>query len=142
MQNFTAKELTELKSAMVGVMLQACIPMLFSMPQVINLAMYNISKFFQLFCFTIFESHYSTISDSAIRLEKSFWVVINFLNYFTLFLNPMVTMLFVKQFRIATIRFIKNGSMLKSTTSVQDITPSAAPTPMFRRSLPSVLITA
>ena len=42
---YSDKELKDMKQAMIGVMLQACIPMLFNMPQVINLAMYNVGKF-------------------------------------------------------------------------------------------------
>lgn len=41
---YTDRELRDMKQAMIGVMLQACIPMLFNMPQVINLAMYNLGK--------------------------------------------------------------------------------------------------
>ncbi|KAE9555413.1 hypothetical protein FO519_001350 [Halicephalobus sp. NKZ332] len=83
---YTKKELQDMKQAMIGVMLQACIPMLFNMPQVINLAMYNV--------------------EAQLRMSKDAWRVINGLNYFTLFLNPCVTLLFVKQFRIAALSFI------------------------------------
>uniref|UniRef100_A0AC35FAY2 G-protein coupled receptors family 1 profile domain-containing protein n=1 Tax=Panagrolaimus sp. PS1159 TaxID=55785 RepID=A0AC35FAY2_9BILA len=107
LNTFSPKELKDTKKAMMGVTLQACIPMLFSMPQVINLAMYNI--------------------DSAIRMPKSFWVVINFLNYFSLCLNPLVTMLYVKQFRIATVKFLKNGKLVTGN-SVHEFTAVAAAT--------------
>uniref|UniRef100_A0AC34Q087 G-protein coupled receptors family 1 profile domain-containing protein n=1 Tax=Panagrolaimus sp. JU765 TaxID=591449 RepID=A0AC34Q087_9BILA len=84
--SYNDREIRDMKHAMIGVMLQACIPMVFNMPQVINLAMYNIKATF--------------------RLEIDVWRVINCLNYFSLCLNPCVTLIFVKQFRLAALKFI------------------------------------
>ncbi|KAI6205923.1 hypothetical protein M3Y94_00847300 [Aphelenchoides besseyi] len=122
------REFKEMRFAMFGLLIQSLVPFIFTLPQTINLAAYNI--------------------DRSFRFSDLFWKIINFFVYLELSINAVVTLVFVRQFRVVFVGWIR-GQQVHSTgsggfevirtftTSVNHIHPSITVFAIARRTFRS-----